>query len=118
MTAPHPRYIYKIITEPLWAQAQKTGIVPGMPIDEADGYMHFSTAEQLRETLGLHFRGQDGLMVLRVDAAPLGAALKWEASRGGALFPHLYAPLETAGVDLAVPAFVDNGGVASLPEDL
>ena len=114
----HPQFIYKIITAPLWEEAQETGVVPGMPIDIADGYMHFSTAEQLRETLSLHFRGQGDLTILRVETAPLGEVLKWEPSRGGALFPHLYAQLTTAQIDRSFSAAVDAEGVPDLPDGL
>ncbi len=114
-----PRYIYKIITRDLWIQADGTDEVPGMPIDLADGYMHFSTAEQLAKTLELYFAGQKDVVILAVETAviqdELTGALKWEASRGGALFPHLYAPLPRAAV--AGHALVDVGrdGSVELP---
>ncbi|MEZ5802286.1 MAG: DUF952 domain-containing protein [Rhizobiaceae bacterium] len=85
--------IYKICPEPLWREAEKAGRFEGAPIDIQDGYIHFSTADQVRETAAKHFAGQDNLLLIAIDAAALGPALKYEASRGGALFPHLYAAL-------------------------
>jgi uncharacterized protein (DUF952 family) len=85
--------IYKICPEALWREAENAGRFDGAPIDLADGYIHFSTAQQVRETAAKHFAGQTDLLLVAVDAEPLGDALKWEVSRGGALFPHLYAEL-------------------------
>jgi len=82
------RIIYKIATKAQWAEAGKTGVFAGAPVDLADGYIHFSTAAQARETAAKHFAGQDDLLLVAVEAAKLGEALKWEVSRGGALFPH------------------------------
>jgi uncharacterized protein (DUF952 family) len=90
--------IYKICPADLWRAAEGAGAFGGAPIDLADGYIHFSTAEQARETAARHFPGQDDLVLVAVDAAALGEALKWEPSRGGALFPHLYGPLALAAV--------------------
>jgi uncharacterized protein (DUF952 family) len=88
--------IYKILPEQEWAAAQAAGRFEGSGIDLQDGYIHFSTAEQWPETLRLHFAGRTGLVLVAVEAEALGAALKWEASRGGSLFPHLYGALPTA----------------------
>ena len=85
--------IYKIAPEALWREAEKNGRFTGAPIDIADGFIHFSTAGQARETAAKHFDGQADLLLIAVDGARLGEALKYEISRGGALFPHLYAPL-------------------------
>ena len=85
--------IYKIATSLQWTAARFSGRFEGAPVDLADGYIHFSTAAQVRETAAKHFAGQRDLVLVAVDAAKLGDALKWEPSRGGALFPHLYAPL-------------------------
>jgi uncharacterized protein (DUF952 family) len=85
--------IYKIVTAPEWRAAAAAGVFRGAAVDLLDGFIHFSTAEQARETATKHFAGQDDLLLVAVDAARLGDALKWEVSRGGALFPHLYAPL-------------------------
>jgi len=86
--------IYKICPASLWRAAEATGRFDGAPIDLSDGYIHFSTAEQVHETAAKHFAGQEGLLLVGVEAEKLGEALKWEPSRGGALFPHLYRPLE------------------------
>jgi uncharacterized protein (DUF952 family) len=84
---------FKIFTAVEWAQFQADGVFRGAPVDLADGYIHMSTADQLDETLSKHFAGQVGLVVAEISLAALGDALKWEASRGGALFPHLYGVL-------------------------
>ena len=113
---PEPDLIYKIATADAVAQAQPTGRFTGMPIDHRDGYIHFSTAAQLGETLSLHFRGQSDLLLLAVRTAEVAQALKWEASRGGALFPHLYAPLSLSAVAWTAPVSVAADGSVDLPE--
>lgn len=90
--------IYKIFRAPEWAQLQAQGETLGAPIDISDGYVHFSTAAQARETAAKHFAGEDDLVLLALDSDTLGDALKWERSRGGALFPHLYRPLHLEDV--------------------
>ena len=110
--------IYKICPATLWAEAEAKGRFDGAPIDLADGYIHFSTAAQLAETAAKHFAGQDGLLLVAVDDSRLGPALRYEPSRGGALFPHLYAPLDpkTARWIAPLPLKPDGGHV--LPESL
>lgn len=93
-----PALIYKIISESLWNQAQALGRLTGAPVDMADGFIHFSSAAQMRETAARHFAGQGDLLLLAVAVAKLGAALKWEVSRGGALFPHLFGDMPIAAV--------------------
>ncbi len=95
--------IYKIVTAPEWRAATTTGVFHGAAIDLHDGFIHFSTAEQARETAAKHFAGQDDLLLVAVDPARLADALKWEVSRGGALFPHLYAPLSFDDVTHVAP---------------
>ena len=85
--------IFKIVAAPAWRAAETAGVFRGAAVDLADGYIHFSTAEQARETAAKHFAGESDLLLVAVDSVRLGDALKWEVSRGGALFPHLYAPL-------------------------
>jgi uncharacterized protein (DUF952 family) len=85
--------IYKIASAKLWREAESQGQFKGAPIDLADGFIHFSTAEQTRETVALHFKGQDELVIAAIDTDKLKEPVKWEPSRGGALFPHLYAAL-------------------------
>lgn len=88
-------HIYKILSAAQWREARSHGLFEGAGIDLADGYIHLSTAAQVRETVARHFAGRDDLMLLSVDPACLPAdAVRWESSRGGELFPHLYAPLD------------------------
>jgi len=95
--------IFKIVTKAQWNEAEANGVFAGAPIDVRDGYIHFSTAEQLQETLEKHFAGQADLLIITFESESFGAALKWEPSRGGQLFPHLYAPLPVSSA-LAVRA--------------
>ena len=87
--------IYKILARAEWDTAVARGFFEGSPVDLKDGFIHFSTAGQWRETLRRHFAGQSGLVLVAFDADALGPELRWEPSRGGELFPHLYAPLPT-----------------------
>ncbi len=86
--------VWKILSKPVWATARAEGLFRGAPVDLADGFIHFSTATQVRETALRHFSGLADLLLVGFEADALGAALRWEPSRGGALFPHLYAPLD------------------------
>jgi len=95
--------IYKICPASLWRQAETDGLFRGAPVDLADGYIHFSTAAQARETAARHFAGQADLVLVAVSVAALGPALKWEPSRGGDLFPHLYGPLPVSAAASVVP---------------
>ena len=94
--------IYKIVPRRLWLEAANDAFA-GAPVDRADGFIHFSDATQVADTAAKHCTGEDDLLLVAVDAARLGAALRWEASRGGALFPHLYAPLPRDAVAWAKP---------------
>ncbi|WP_293879915.1 DUF952 domain-containing protein [Sphingomonas sp.] len=94
---------FKILTAGQWVRFQADGVFSGAPVDLADGYIHLSTAEQLDETLARHFQGQVGLVIATVDLDLLGNALKWEVSRGGALFPHYYGVLSMSAVTAASP---------------
>jgi uncharacterized protein (DUF952 family) len=95
--------IYKICERAEWHRATETGIYQGSAVDARDGFIHFSTAEQTAETAARHFAARTNLMLIAVDADLLGAALKWEPSRGGALFPHLYAALPLNAVRWTKP---------------
>ncbi|QBK29431.1 DUF952 domain-containing protein [Roseitalea porphyridii] len=108
--------VYKIATRAEWADAEAAGRFDGAPIDIRDGYIHLSTAAQVRETAARHFAGQDGLVLIAVPAAALGAALRWEPSRGGALFPHLYAPLDPDSVAWVKPLPLGDDGAHLFPE--
>jgi uncharacterized protein (DUF952 family) len=90
--------IYKILSRDLWRAAERAGQFDGAAVDLADGYIHFSTAAQVRETAAKHFAGQTDLVILSVEADDLGAHLRWEPSRGGDLFPHLYTSLSVSQV--------------------
>jgi len=87
--------IYKIVPESLWRSAEAKGQFDGAPIDLADGFIHFSTVTQAQETADKHFAGQADLLLVAFETDDLGPSLKWEPSRGGQLFPHLYGPLPT-----------------------
>lgn len=114
-----PELIYKIATAAAFAPARLSGHFDGMPIDLADGYMHFSTAAQLPETLRLHFRGQAGLVLLAVRVEDCGTDLVWEPSRGGQLFPHLYGgPLPLSKIVWEEPISVAEDGSSTLPESV
>lgn len=86
--------IFKIVPKTMWQDAVRAGVFKGAPVDLADGYIHFSTADQARETAAKHFSGQADLLLVAFEAGTFGGDLKWEPSRGGALFPHLYADLQ------------------------
>lgn len=90
--------IYHICRADEWRAAQASGSYPGSSQDKADGFIHFSGRDQVKESAAKHRAGQSGLVLLAVDPDRLGPALKWEPSRGGQLFPHLYGPLPTAAV--------------------
>ncbi|MDP3546265.1 MAG: DUF952 domain-containing protein [Phreatobacter sp.] len=107
--------IYKISPREAWQQAEAAGRFTGAPVDVADGYIHFSTAAQALETAAKHFAGQADLVLVAVDADALGVALAWEPSRGGALFPHLYADLPMAAVRWVRPLPLGPDGVHVFP---
>jgi uncharacterized protein (DUF952 family) len=102
--------IFKIIGEDEWRLAETVGVFEGSAVDRADGYIHFSTAAQAAETATKYFAGRSDLLLVAVEVAPLSNALKWEPSRGGALFPHLYAslPIEKARWVRALPLDPDG----------
>lgn len=110
------RIIYKVATKAQWEEAEKAGVFKGAPIDLADGYIHFSTAAQVKETAAKHFAGQADLLLVAIDTASFGDSLKWEVSRGGDLFPHLYAPLDLSAVIWAKEMPLDAGGAHDFPE--
>ena len=110
--------VFKIVSVAEWRAAQQAGIFRGSAVDLADGFIHFSTAAQMAETAARHFAGQSDLVLLGVDAGALGTALKWEPSRGGDLFPHLYADLPLAAVRRADPLPLGAGGHHVFPDDL
>lgn len=118
MTDTPPPTVYKIVPAGLWAGAEAAGRFDGAPVDAADGFIHFSTAAQVAETAARHFAGQADLLLVSVDAAALGAALIYEPSRGGALFPHLYAPLGLTAVTAVRPLPLGFDGRHIFPADV
>jgi uncharacterized protein (DUF952 family) len=109
------RVAYKILTDAQMAELLDKGRFAGAPVDLADGYIHMSTAGQVGETLDKHFAGQAGLHIAAVDLMLFGDTVQWEVSRGGALFPHLYADLPLDAVIAHGPAARDSDGVLILP---
>jgi uncharacterized protein (DUF952 family) len=99
-----------------WAAAEAAGSYRGSSQDAADGFIHFSTAEQIRESARNHRAGQADLVLVTVDPARLGTALKWEPSRGGALFPHLYGPLPLSAVVRVDPLPLGPDGLHAFPK--
>jgi uncharacterized protein (DUF952 family) len=107
--------VFKIVPEELWRQAEAAGRFEGAPVDHADGFIHFSSAAQAPETAARHFAGAAGLLLVAVDGAALGPALRWEVSRGNSLFPHLYGPLPLAAVRWVVPLPLGPDGRHAFP---
>lgn len=110
--------IYKICPAALWSEAEAKGRFDGAPVDLADGYIHFSTADQVAETAAKHFAGQGGLLLIAIDGERLGKALRYEPSRGGALFPHLYAPLDPKAARWIAALPLKHDGNHIIPEEL
>ncbi|MET0369924.1 MAG: DUF952 domain-containing protein [Sphingobium sp.] len=108
-------FAYKVLTAEQFAQMKADGTFKGAPVDLADGYIHMSTRDQAAETVAKHFAGQDRLVMLMIDLTPFGEAIKWEESRGGALFPHLYADLPMSAVAGKVVLRLDEAGVHQFP---
>lgn len=110
------RVAYKVLTASQLAEWRSTGVFNGAPVDLADGFIHLSAADQLSETVRKHFSGQDGLWVCSIDLEALGDAVSWEQSRGGQLFPHVYAPLPLSAA-LAIEPLEWAGDEVRLPGD-
>jgi uncharacterized protein (DUF952 family) len=107
--------LYKICPAALWRAATNAGVFRGSQVDRRDGFIHFSTAAQAPETAAKNFAREPDLLLLHVDAGSLGAALKWEPSRGGALFPHLYGDLALAAVIKVEPLPLGADGRHAFP---
>lgn len=112
------KLIYKIATQEQWAAAEQSGVFKGAPIDLADGYIHFSTADTVRETAAKHFTGQNNLLLIAVDEEALGDRLIYEVSRGGAKFPHLYAVLDLGHVVWAQPLPLGDNQLHIFPKGI
>lgn len=111
-----PQTAYKVLTTEQLTALERDGTFAGAPVDLADGYIHLSTAAQLTETVDKHFAGQDDLTVAAVDlTAYAGETVRWEESRGGQLFPHLYQPLLLETVIAYGPLRRDENGTVKLP---
>ena len=106
--------VYKILSRAEWEAAERTGRFDGSAVDLRDGFIHFSTAAQAPDTARLHFAGRTGLVLVAIEAERLGAALKWEPSRGGDLFPHLYGPLDCALAEAVTPITLAGDGTPEL----
>ena len=110
-----PDTAYKVLTADQMATLEADATFAGAPVDLADGYMHLSTADQLTETVDKHFTGQTDLHLAAIDLGSFGDTLKWEQSRGGQLFPHLYGPLLLETVIAYGPLARDGDGRIILP---
>jgi len=110
-----PLTAYKVLTADQMATLERDGSFTGAPVDLADGYIHLSTADQLTETVDKHFAGQSDLHVAAVDLGSFGESLRWEESRGGQLFPHLYGPLLLETVIAYGPLKRDDDRTVKLP---
>ena len=108
-------FAYKILTRDQWDRLRAVGIFEGAPVDLADGYIHLSAKAQTAETVAKHFAGQDDLILAMVDLAALGDKVKWEPSRGGQLFPHLYGPLPMGAVVTKAVLRIGGDGKHSFP---
>ena len=108
--------IYKLLSAERWAAARAAGLFEGSAVDLADGFIHFSSGQQAQDTAAKWFAGQADLLLLIVEIADSDPALRWETSRGGALFPHLYRPLELHEVTAERPLALDAAGVPIIGE--
>jgi uncharacterized protein (DUF952 family) len=111
ITAP----VYKIARPEEWAEAETAGVFGGSPDDKRDGFLHLSAPDQVRDTVRKHFAGERSLLLVAVDSAVLGFGLKWEVSRGGARFPHLYGPRPLSAVISVAPLRRGEDGVFEFP---
>ncbi|MBC8351792.1 MAG: DUF952 domain-containing protein [Planctomycetes bacterium] len=110
--------IYKVLSRQLWSDSEKAGVLRGAPIDLKDGFIHFSTASQVVETVAKHFADKDDLLLVEVDAARLGNGLHWELSRGGQLFPHLYSDMALDAVTSVAELPLGPDGTHRFPPNL
>jgi uncharacterized protein (DUF952 family) len=110
--------VYKIARKAEWDEVEKTGIFTGSPDDKRDGFVHLSSAAQVRATCAIHFAGERDLLLVAVDAERLSSALKWEPSRKGEKFPHLYGPLRLADVESVVAIQTEIDGRAVFPSEI
>ncbi|MFK8112219.1 MAG: DUF952 domain-containing protein [Rubripirellula sp.] len=115
MPNPLPSVLYKVVSSEVWEAAQREGRFLGAGIDAQDGFIHLSAPDQVVETVEKHFAGQSNLVLIGVEAEKLGESLKWEPSRGGALFPHVYGPIELNAVTNVQPLPLGADGKHQFP---
>ncbi len=115
MTRPLNQPLYKVVAEVEWREAEAKGSFHGSGIDEQDGFIHLSAADQVVETVTKHFAAQRGLLLVTVNASKLGTSLRWEPSRGGADFPHVYGVIPMAAVERVDPLPLGEDGVHQFP---
>ncbi len=108
--------IYKILPNKIWQKAVKNGIFVGSPVDLEDGFIHFSSSEQVFETATKYFNTPDDLLIFAMDCDYMGSDLKWEASRGGALFPHFYGVINPKDIYFIKPLQFDSNGNHIFPD--
>jgi uncharacterized protein (DUF952 family) len=111
-----PEFVYKVVSREVYDASIASGTFVGQPIDKADGYIHLSTAAQLSETIRLYFAGLTDQVLFQLACAPFGAAMRWEASRNGELFPHLYAELPMRALGPIAHIDVAADGSVTLPD--
>lgn len=111
------RTLFKVVPREMWENAEAVGEFTGSPVDVQDGFIHLSSASQVRETVAKHFAGQDELLIVSVREAAI-EQLRWEPSRGGALFPHVYGPLTLECVERVDPLPLGGDGVHQFPPEL
>lgn len=111
-----PELVYKVVSREVYDASIASGTFVGQPIDKADGYIHLSTATQLGETIRLYFAGLADQVLFQLPCAPFGAAMKWEASRNGELFPHLYAELPMSALGAVATIDIAADGSVDLPD--
>ena len=111
------QFVFKVMPRAAWEDAYRSGVFIGSADDERDGYIHLSTREQIAGTLAKHFRGKHDLVLIQFETHILGEALRWEVSRGGEIFPHLYTALPTANADTVFVLALGTDGVPMLPKE-
>ena len=116
MNLNYKQYIYKVISKEHWQNCQQSDEILPMEIDIKDGYLHFSTLAQLKETLRLYFANRSDLILLALRAIDVKQQLKWEKSRNNELFPHIYGTIDIGLIQFSEPIAVSKNGTATLPE--
>ena len=118
VSVPRAARVFKVAKRAAWSEACRSGTFIGSADDAGDGFIHLSVLQQLRDTLARHFKGETDLVLIAFESLEFGTDLKWEASRNGELFPHLYAPLPTSAARAVHALVLDENGMPVLPADL